>query len=84
MNAESLSHDQLFQAFHFGRSRLKEPFQAQIGTGVFEYFKTLKIEQAKSLIREQQYNFTEVTHYLAMEAFIISQGIQEIDRYDTF
>jgi AraC-like DNA-binding protein len=67
MNAhisESLSHDQLCQAFHLGRSRLKELFQAQMGTGVLEYFKTLKIDQAKTLIREQQYNFTEVAHLL--------------------
>lgn len=62
--SQSLSHEQLCQTFHLGRSRLKELFQAQMGTGVLEYFKSLKIEQAKTLIREQQYNFTEVANLL--------------------
>ncbi|MFC5652240.1 helix-turn-helix domain-containing protein [Paenibacillus solisilvae] len=67
MNANvsrSLSHEQLCQTFHIGKSRLKELFQAQMGTGVLEYFKSLKIEQAKTLIREQLYNFTEVANLL--------------------
>ncbi|BBH19530.1 hypothetical protein Back11_08750 [Paenibacillus baekrokdamisoli] len=67
MNAHvsgSLSLDDLCSAFHLGKTRLKALFQSQLGTGVLEHFKTLKIEQAKILIREQQYNFTEVASLL--------------------
>jgi AraC-like DNA-binding protein len=60
----SLSLDQLCKAAHLGKSRLKEIFQSQTGTGALEYFKMLKIEEAKSLIREEQYNFTEIAAML--------------------
>jgi YesN/AraC family two-component response regulator len=33
-------------------------------TGVKEYFNKLKIDQAKSLIREEQHNFTEIAELL--------------------
>lgn len=58
--SDSLTLDQLCQAVHVGKSRLKEIFQAQTGTGALEYFKLLKIEEAKSLIREEQDNVTEI------------------------
>lgn len=62
--SEQLSLDQLCQETHLGKSRLKEIFHSQKGTGVMEYFKLLKIEEAKSLIREHQYNYTEISNML--------------------
>lgn len=62
--SQSLSQDQLCQTFHLGKSRLKELFQSQMQTGVLEAFKTLKIEQAKTYIREGRYNFTEIAAML--------------------
>lgn len=48
--ADNLSLNQLCTALHMGKSRLKEIFQAQKGTGAMEYFKKLKIEETKSLV----------------------------------
>ncbi|MDD9265627.1 helix-turn-helix domain-containing protein [Paenibacillus sp. GCM10023248] len=61
---QSLTQDQLCQTFHLGKSRLKELFQSQMQTGVLETFKALKIEQAKTFIREGRYNFTEIAAML--------------------
>ncbi|GGI45336.1 hypothetical protein GCM10008018_11570 [Paenibacillus marchantiophytorum] len=62
--SQSFTLDHLCQTFHLGKSRLKELFQSQLQTGVMETFKSLKIEQAKSLIREESYNFTEISTML--------------------
>jgi len=62
--SEALTIDRLCRELHLGKSRLKEIFHAQAGTGPMEYFKQLKIEEAKTLIREQQYNFTEIAAML--------------------
>jgi AraC-like DNA-binding protein len=57
---DNLTLDQICQAEHLGKTRLKEIFQAQYGMGAMEYFKQLKIHEAKSLIREYPYNLTEI------------------------
>lgn len=62
--SEPLTLDRLCKEHHLGKSRLKEIFHAQVGTGPMDYFKQLKIEEAKTLIREQQYNFTEIAAML--------------------
>ncbi|SDO28644.1 AraC-type DNA-binding protein [Paenibacillus sp. yr247] len=62
--SQSFTHDHLCQTFHLGKSRLKELFQSQMQTGVLEAFKSLKIEQAKTLIREEPYNISEIAAML--------------------
>ncbi|MGG1555387.1 helix-turn-helix domain-containing protein [Paenibacillus ferrarius] len=62
--AETLTLDTLCQTFHLGKSRMKELFQSQRGMGVMETFKVLKIEQAKTYIREEHYNLTEIAGML--------------------
>jgi AraC-type DNA-binding domain-containing proteins len=62
--SEQLTLDRLCQELHLGKSRLKEIFHAQAGVGPMDYFKQLKIEEAKTLIREQQYNMTEIAAML--------------------
>lgn len=73
--SSSLSLDQLCAQFHLGKSRLKDIFHARLGSGVMEYYKHLKFEEAKTLIREHKYNFTEIAaklgyasiHYFSRE-----------------
>lgn len=56
--------DDLCKEMHLGKSRLKEIFHSQTDTGPIEYFKQLKIKEAKTLIREQHYNYTEIAAML--------------------
>lgn len=71
----ALTLDQLCAHFHLGKTRLKDIFHARIGSGVMEYYKQLKFEEAKTLIREHKYNFTEIAaklgyasiHYFSRE-----------------
>jgi AraC-like DNA-binding protein len=62
--SESLSLDEIGRAFHLGKSRLKDVIQTHTGMGVLEYYKHLKIEQAKTMIREHQANYTEIAERL--------------------
>ncbi len=59
--AEPLSLEVVCKQFHIGKSRLKQVFHDRYRCGVMEYFRTLKLEEAKSLIREQKYNLTEIS-----------------------
>lgn len=43
---------------------LKAMFKELTGTGVMEYYKSLKVEEAKKLIREGKFNFTEIAEIL--------------------
>jgi len=62
--SEQLNLERLCKEMHLGKSRLKEVFHSYSRTGPIEYFKQLKIEEAKVLIREQLYNFTEIAAML--------------------
>ncbi|SFI98416.1 AraC-type DNA-binding protein [Paenibacillus sp. UNC496MF] len=62
--ADHLTLDRLCRAAHVGRTRLKELFQSRVGTGAMEFFKQLRIAEAKTLIREKQYNLTEIAAQL--------------------
>lgn len=62
--ADSFTLDHLCQTFHLGKSRMKELFQSQKGMGVMEAFKQLKIEQAKSYMREEAFNITQIASLL--------------------
>lgn len=45
-------------------TRLKSIFKEKTGTSVMEYYKNLKIEEAKRMIRESPYNFTQISEIL--------------------
>lgn len=47
-----------------GRTNLKTLFKERTGMGVMEYYRSLKNEEAKTLIREGQLNFTEIADKL--------------------
>ncbi len=47
-----------------GRSYLQKIFREKTGGGAMEYFGTLKIDNAKQMIREGTHNFTEISSLL--------------------
>ena len=49
---------------HLSRTNLKMLFKKKMGTGVIEYYRKLKIEKAKSMIREGRLNFTQIANAL--------------------
>jgi len=61
---KSLSLKEVYNNFTVGRSQLLRTFKVTTGCGVMEYFNRLKIERAKILIREEQYNYTEIAEKL--------------------
>ncbi|TMV43533.1 helix-turn-helix domain-containing protein [Paenibacillus mesophilus] len=62
--AEDLSIDELCNQFAIGRTQLKTKFKAQTGYGIMEYWRLMKIEHAKRMIADEQYNFTEIAECL--------------------
>ncbi|MBP1991782.1 AraC family transcriptional regulator [Paenibacillus eucommiae] len=50
--------------FAIGRSQLLRIFKANTGCGVIEYLNDLKVERAKTMIREEKYNYTEIAKLL--------------------
>ncbi|MDD4493730.1 MAG: AraC family transcriptional regulator [Eubacteriales bacterium] len=49
-------------------TNLKVLFKEKTGVGVMEYFRKLKIDEAKRLIREEKYNFSEIANMLGYES----------------
>lgn len=54
----------LCNEFAIGRTQLKTLFKDKLGTSAMQYFRYLKMERAKDLIREGKYNFTEIAQLL--------------------
>ena len=50
--------------FNVSASVIKRIFREQMGCGVMEYFTRVRIDAAKELIRESEYNFTEIASVL--------------------
>ncbi|MDF2669969.1 MAG: AraC family transcriptional regulator [Paenibacillus sp.] len=50
--------------FAIGRSQLLRIFKSNTGCGVIEYLNDLKVERAKTMIREEKYNYTEIAKLL--------------------
>ena len=50
--------------FNLSPSVKKKIFREQVGCGVMDYFTRLKIDRAKEMIREEKYNFTEISERL--------------------
>ena len=47
---------------------LKTLFSSRMGCGVMDYFNRLKIERAKRYIREEKYNFTQISSLLGYDS----------------
>jgi AraC-like DNA-binding protein/quercetin dioxygenase-like cupin family protein len=61
---KNVSFDDVCQYSHLSSTTLKAMFKEQTGTSVMEFYKSLKIQEAKKLIREGQFNFTEIAEGL--------------------
>ncbi len=67
MNAnlsENITLEQVCKYSNMGKTQLKTLFKSKTGKSVIEYFKFLKIERAKILIREEKHNNTEISNML--------------------
>jgi AraC-like DNA-binding protein/quercetin dioxygenase-like cupin family protein len=63
-----LSLAEISRSLHVARTRLKDLFKEQMGEPIMSYFTGLRMERAKMLIREQAYNFTEVSSLLGFSS----------------
>jgi len=59
-----LTLDDICKKTLLSRSTLQKLFKDGMNTSIMDYFKTLKIDEAKALIREGNYNFTEIASML--------------------
>lgn len=60
----NLTFEDVCRFSKLSRTSLKVLFREHAGMGVMEYFRNLKIEASKKMIREEQYNFTEIANQL--------------------
>lgn len=63
--AGQVSAEEIGKTFGIGKAQLYAAFKAETGYGVMEYYKLLKIEEAKRLIREDNRTMTEIAALLA-------------------
>lgn len=65
---KNLSIDDFCEEFGLSRTRIKDLFREKLNTGIIQYFRHLKIEKAKELIREENYNFSEIADKLGFSS----------------
>lgn len=63
----TLRLDTLCRKFGYGKTYLCRLFREQTGTTIATYISERKIKRAKALIREHQYNFSEISEILAFD-----------------
>lgn len=63
-----LTIDDFCKEFGLSRTRIKNLFREKLNTGIIQYFRHLKIEKAKELIREENYNFSEIADKLGFSS----------------
>ena len=61
---KKLSFDDIQKEFNISASVIKRLFQNNMSCGIMEHFTRLKIDEAKRMIRENEYNFTEISEKL--------------------
>jgi AraC-like DNA-binding protein len=66
--SSELAFEDICNHFSLGKTHLKTLFKSKTNIGVMTYFKQLKINEAKRLIREQLHNFTEVAYMLGYKS----------------
>lgn len=60
--------DLLSERFHFGKSRLCEVFKESTGDSIVHYYLSLKITEAKRLLREKRMTVSEIAETLGFES----------------
>lgn len=66
--SSSLTLEDIANAGYMSTSKLKLIFRSIAGTGPLNYFNILKIEESKKLIRETEYNITQVSNKLGFNS----------------
>ena len=61
---ENLTFDDVCHFSAQSATNLKTTFKLVTGYGVMEYYRLLKVETAKQMMREGNYNITEIADYL--------------------
>jgi len=61
---ENISFEDVCRYSCISKTNLKVIFKEHTGKSVMEYYKNLKIEEIKTMIREGQHNFTEISKIL--------------------
>jgi AraC-like DNA-binding protein len=61
---ESVTLEQIYNTFNLSKSHALSVFKERTGQSIMRYYRNIKIEQAKRLIREDQMNFTEIAELL--------------------
>lgn len=59
-----LTFDDIQKEFNTSASVIKRLFQNNMSCGIMEHFTRLKVDAAKQMIRENEYNFTEIAERL--------------------
>ncbi|TNJ66639.1 helix-turn-helix domain-containing protein [Paenibacillus hemerocallicola] len=62
--SRSLKLEQVCGEFLIGKTQLKSLFKEWTGHGPIQYFNQLKIQKAKTMIREELYNYSEIADRL--------------------
>lgn len=65
---ESLTIENICKSNSIGRSQLQKLFRNGSGYGAIEFFSRMKIDLAKQMIREDQYNFTQIADRLGFSS----------------
>ena len=61
---KKLTFDDVCRISGLSRTSLKVLFKDNVGMGVMEYYKKLKIQESKNIMREGNYNFTQISEIL--------------------
>ncbi|MFC5402808.1 AraC family transcriptional regulator [Cohnella soli] len=56
--------EQIYKQFNLSKSHALSIFKAARGVGIMKYYRDLKIQHAKSIIRTEQHTFTEIAEML--------------------
>ncbi|MBZ9686745.1 AraC family transcriptional regulator [Clostridium estertheticum] len=65
---KNFGFNDICDTFAMGRTHLKTAFKKGTNQGVMAYFKNLKIEESKKMIREGKNNFTEISQKLGYDS----------------
>jgi AraC-like DNA-binding protein len=60
----NISIDSISETFYMSKTRLKMLFKETVGIGIMQHYNRLKIEEAKTMIREEAYTYTEIAERL--------------------
>lgn len=65
---ENIRFEDVRQFSNLSRTNLKVLFKDKTGMSVMEFFRNIKVEEAKKMIREEHYNFTEISKKLGYDS----------------